>query len=56
MAYRIVLRLDTKEWNSDGKHGVGGSGVPIVSSLGRIAPSRALQGSVGRQENLSGVY
>jgi hypothetical protein len=51
ITHRIILCLNTKEWNPDSKHRVGGSGVAVVSSFGGIAPSGTLQGS-GDYQNL----
>lgn len=52
MAYWVILCLDTEERDSNCEHGVGGCSIPIVSSFGGIAPSRALQGSAKCQKIL----
>lgn len=46
VTYGIVLGLNGKEWNSDSKHGVGGSSITVVSSLSWITPGWALQSAV----------
>jgi hypothetical protein len=46
MTYWIILCLDTKERDTDSKHGISGSGITVIRSLGRIAPAWALQGAV----------
>lgn len=43
-AHRVILGLDSKEWDLDVKHRIGGSGIAIISTLRGIAPKGALQG------------
>ena len=47
--YRVILGIDGEQGYSDSEKGVGGRGVTIVSTFGRITPSWALQFSVSCQ-------
>jgi hypothetical protein len=46
ITYRIILCLNAKERNPDSEHGIGGSSITVIGSLGGVAPGRALQSSV----------
>ena len=56
ITYRIILCLNAKEWDPDSKHRIGGSGIAVISSFGRIAPGGTLQGSVECQNLVLLIY
>jgi hypothetical protein len=46
MTYWVVFCLDTQERDTNGKHGISGSGITVIRSFSGVAPAWALQGAV----------